>query len=66
MSGKDYATSMAWRPLYQPQTGHTVWGSLADAHFGQLLRAGALSFQFAARRMRTFDWDLRFFGTAMT
>lgn len=55
---------MAWRPLYQPQLGQTVWGTLAWRHWGQTLRAGTDSFQAPARRLRDFDLEVFFFGTA--
>jgi len=57
-------TSTATRPLYQPQLGQTTWGSFAEPHRGQLLRAGALSFQLLARRLRVFILDVFFLGTA--
>ena len=56
---------MAWRPLYQPQLGHTVWGTLAASQRGQLLRATTPIFQLLARRLRVFDLDFFFFGTAI-
>ena len=43
--GERQSTSMAWRPWYQPQLPHTTWGSLVAPQRGQLLRAGASSFQ---------------------
>jgi hypothetical protein len=61
----DYSTSMAWRPLYQPQLPHTTCGSLAVLHRGQTLRAGVPSFHAEARRLRLFDLDIFFFGTAI-
>jgi hypothetical protein len=51
--------------LYQPQAGHTVCGSLAAAQRGHTLREGAASFQLPARRLRVFDFDFFFLGTAM-
>ena len=60
-----YATSTAWRPLYQPHVGHTVWGSLTAVHRGHVLRDGARSFQLLARPLRTFILDFFFLGTAM-
>jgi hypothetical protein len=63
-SGRGQATSIAMRFLYQPQFGHTVCGVLALPHRGQVLRAGAPSFQAPARRLRVFDFDFFFFGTA--
>jgi hypothetical protein len=38
---------------------------LALPHRGHRLRAGALSFQALARRLRVFDFDVFFFGTAI-
>jgi hypothetical protein len=55
---------MATRSLYQPQEGHTVCGNLAAEHRGQTLRDGADNFQLPARRLRVFDFDFFFFGTA--
>jgi hypothetical protein len=40
-------------------------GSLAESQFGQRLRDGALSFQFAARRLRVFILLVFFLGTAI-
>src|SRR5690606_37770526 len=59
------STSMAWRPLYQPQLPHTTWGCFAAPQRGQVLRAGVPSFQAEARRLRLFDLDIFFFGTAI-
>src|SRR5258706_1305318 len=56
---------MAWGPPYQPQLGHTTWGSLACRHCGQMLRAGAFSVQLLARRLRLFAFDVFFLGTAI-
>jgi hypothetical protein len=58
-------TSTATRPLYHPQVGHTVWGCLAEPHLGHMLRDGVASFQAPARRLRLFDFDFFFFGTAI-
>ena len=58
------STETATRPLYQPQLPHTTWGSLADWHRGQVLRDGAPRRQLDARRMRVFDFDFFFLGTA--
>jgi hypothetical protein len=55
---------MAWRPWYQPHSPHTMWGTLADPQRGQLLRGGASSVQLLARRIRVFDLDFFFLGTA--
>ena len=57
-------TSTATRFLYQPQVGHTVCGIFALPQRGQVLRAGAPSFHAPARRLRVFDFDFFFFGTA--
>jgi hypothetical protein len=56
---------MAWRLWYQPQVPHTTWGTFAAEQRGQMLRAGAASFQFAARRLRDFIFEVFFFGTAI-
>ncbi len=60
-----YSTSIAWRPLYQPQLGHTTWGSLAWVHCGHTERAGAFSTQLDARRLRLFALEVFFLGTAI-
>jgi hypothetical protein len=60
-----YQTSTATRFLYQPQVGHTTWGSLAEPQRGQIERAGSDSRQALARRLRDFDLDFFFFGTAI-
>jgi hypothetical protein len=65
LGGRGQATSIATRFLYQPQLGHTVCGVLALPQRGHRLRAGALSFQALARRLRVFDFDVFFFGTAI-
>ena len=57
---------MAWRPPYQPQFGHTTWGSFAWVHCGHTLRGGAASFQFDARRLRLFALEVFFLGTAIS
>lgn len=57
---------MATRPLYQPHAEHTVCGMRALPQRGQVECAGAASFQFAARRLRPFIFEVFFFGTAMT
>jgi hypothetical protein len=56
---------MAWRPLYQPQLGQTVCGIFAAEQRGQLLRATVPILQLLARRLRVFDLDFFFFGTAI-
>ena len=56
---------MAWRPLYQPQLGHTTWGNFTTVQRGHTLRAEAVSFQLLARPIRVFDFDRFFLGTAM-
>ena len=56
---------MATRSLYQPHEGHTVWGTLAFPHRGQVLRAGAASFQLALRRLLPLAFDVFFLGTAI-
>jgi len=55
---------MTTRFLYQPHDGHTVWGVFAFPQRGQVLRAGASSFQADARVLRLFDFDFFFLGTA--
>src|SRR5262249_51641649 len=60
-----YSTPMAWRSWYQPQFPHTRWGSLAAPHRGQTLRGGAETVHALARRLRLFDLDVFFLGTAM-
>ena len=62
---RHYSTSMACRPLYQPQFGQTTWGVLAVVHWGHTERAGAFSTQLDARRLRLFDFEVFFFGTAI-
>ena len=60
------STSTATRSLYHPQVGHTVCGCLALPQRGQMLRAGASSFQAAgAVAARLFDFDFFFLGTAI-
>ena len=56
---------MAWRPWYQPQFPHTMWGRLVAPQRGQMLREGALTRQADARRIRVFDFDIFFFGTGI-
>src|SRR4051812_27046630 len=56
---------MAWRPWYQPQLPHTTWGSLAAPQRGHRLRLGASRRQADARRLRLFDLEVFFFGTAI-
>ncbi len=55
---------MTTRFLYQPHDGQTVCGVFALPHRGQVLRAGASSFQADARVLRLFDFDFFFLGTA--
>jgi hypothetical protein len=38
---------------------------LADVHWGHVERAGAFSTQLDARRLRLFDFEVFFFGTAI-
>jgi hypothetical protein len=38
---------------------------LAVLHWGHTERAGILSTQFDARRLRVFDFEVFFFGTAI-
>jgi hypothetical protein len=56
---------MATRFLYHPHVGQTVCGCLALPQRGQVARDGAASFQAPARRLRVFDFDFFFFGTAI-
>ena len=60
----DQLTSMAWRPWYQPQLPHTTWGSLAEPQRGQTERAGTLTVQADARRLRLLALEVFFLGTA--
>jgi hypothetical protein len=57
---------MAWRPAYQPQLPQARWGRLVALHRGQVLRAEVPSRHADAFRLRLFDLDIFFFGTAMT
>ncbi len=56
---------MAWRPPYQPQFGHTTWGSLARWHCGHSLRGGGPRRHAEARRLRLFALEVFFLGTAI-
>jgi len=60
-----YSTSIAWRPWYQPQLPHTMWGTLAAPQRGHTLREGALSVHAEARRLRLFIFEVFFLGTAI-
>jgi hypothetical protein len=51
--------------LYHPQLGQTTWGDLATVHCGHTERAGVFSTQLDARRLRVFDFEVFFFGTAI-
>jgi len=42
-----------------------MWGSLATEHCGHTERAGAFNTQLDARRLRLFDLEVFFFGTAI-
>ncbi len=57
---------MAWRPPYQPQLPHTMWGTLVAPQRGQLLRDGRSRRQALARRLRLLAFEVFFLGTAMT
>ena len=62
----EYQTAaVTWRPLYVPQFGHTVWGSVFSPHprLGQVMRVGAVVFHWL-RRDRVLDRDILRFGTA--
>jgi hypothetical protein len=50
---------------YQPQLLHTVWGTLAAPHRGHTLRDGAFNVHALARRLRLFDLEVFFLGTAI-
>jgi hypothetical protein len=63
--GLGQSTSMAWRSWYQPQLPQTTWGVLVAPQCGQVLRAGRLTVQADARRLRLFALEVFFFGTAM-
>lgn len=56
---------MAWRPAYQPQLPQARWGRLVALQRGQALRPGVPTRHAEARRLRLFDFDIFFFGTAM-
>ena len=56
---------MAWRPWYQPQLPHTMWGTFAAPHRGQTLREGGFSVHADARRLRLFIFEVFFLGTAI-
>jgi hypothetical protein len=56
---------MAWRPWYQPQLPHTMWGTFATPQRGQTLREGAFSVHAEARRLRLFIFEVFFLGTAI-
>ena len=58
-------TSTAVRPLYQPQLGHTTWGSLEVAHWGHTLRAGRARVQLDARRLRVLALLVLRLGTGI-
>jgi hypothetical protein len=55
---------MAWRPWYHPQLAHTTCGNFTASQRGQVLRAGGSSVHADARRLRLFDFDVFFLGTA--
>jgi hypothetical protein len=56
---------MAWRPWYQPQFPQTMCGRFTAPQRGQVLRDGAVSVQADARRLRLFDFEVFFLGTAI-
>jgi hypothetical protein len=62
---KNQSTSIAWRPLYQPQFGQITWGRLAWWQFGQRLWGGDETVQAEARRLRLFAFEVFFFGTGI-
>jgi hypothetical protein len=43
----------------------TTWGSFVALQRGQTLRAGAVTVQFEALRLRLLDFEVFFFGTAI-
>jgi hypothetical protein len=53
------------RPLYVLQVGHIRCGRIGDPHWGQTLKRGA-SIRCVARRLSRRDFDVFFFGTAMS
>jgi hypothetical protein len=59
------ATSMACRPLYQPQFGHTTCGCFTVWQFGHTERAGGSSRRFADRREWVFARGVLRLGTAI-
>jgi len=56
---------MACRPPYQPQLPQARWGRLVESQRGQTLRGAAATRQAEARRLRVFDFEVFFFGTAI-
>jgi len=56
---------MAWRPPYHPQLPQARWGRLVALQRGQALRDVEPTRHAEARRLRLFDFDIFFFGTAM-
>ena len=63
--GLEGQTSTATRFLYQPHVGQTTWGTLAEPQRGHSERAGSDSRHAPARRLRAFDFDRFFLGTAI-
>ena len=63
--GRGQPTSTATRSLYQPQDGHTVCGSLASPHRGQMLRDGASQLPRAGPMAARLHFDFFFLGTAI-
>jgi hypothetical protein len=50
---------------YQPQLPQTVCGIFAAPQRGHTLREGAFSVHALARRLRLFDFEVFFLGTAI-
>ena len=65
MGSIDQVTSNTCRPAYQPQLAHARWGNLTAPQRGHKLRGELAIRQAAARRLRVFDLDVFFFGTAI-
>ncbi len=57
---------MAWRPAYQPQLLQALCGRFVALQRGQALRPGLPTRQAEALRLRLLDFDIFFFGTAIT
>ena len=53
------------RPRYVLQVGHMRWGRIGEPQFGQTFTRGA-SMRCCARRLSRRDFEVFFFGTAMS